>query len=120
MGTEMVRKEACTLDNFAASLRQRSRDAIAAGMQRYSDALDAFADNIEAAIKIERAGVSAMRDALEESEKKVERMRAALRRISDELWGMIDPGCHDSCCSTKRAIAKVADDALAETGGRAK
>ena len=119
MEAEMARKEAWTLDNFVASLRQRSRDAIAAGMPRYSDALDAFADNIEAAIKIERAGVSAMRDALEKSEKKAKRMREALRQISEELWAAIDPGCHGDCCSKKRAIAKVADDALAETEGGA-
>ena len=59
-------------------------------------------------------------EALEKSEKNVERLRSSLRRISDELWEMIDPGCHEDCCSTKRAIAKLADDALADTEGDTK
>ena len=42
------------LDDFVARLRQCSRDVLAAGMTRYSDALDVLAEDIAAAIKRER------------------------------------------------------------------
>jgi hypothetical protein len=106
MGTEMARKEAFTLDNFVASLRQRSRDAIAAGMPRYSDALDAFADNIEAAIKIERAGVSAMRDALRGAHR-------TLRLVVENAADVLQPHLCEEVVHTGKAV----EAALSATGG---
>lgn len=113
MEAEMARKEAGTLDDLVASLRQRSRDAIAAGMRRYSDALDVFADNIEAAINIDRAGVSAMRDALRGAHR-------TLRLVVENAADVLQPRLCEEVVHTGKAVEAALSAAGGETEGDGK
>ena len=110
---EMARKEAGTLDDLVAHLRQRSRDAISAGMQRYSDALDAFADNLAAAIKIERTGVSAMRDALRGAHR-------TLRLVVENAADVLQPHLCEEVVHTGKAVEAALSAAGNETEGGGK
>ena len=113
MEAEMARRETGTLDGLVASLRQRSRDAIAAGMQRHSDALDVFADNLEAAIKIERAGVSAMRDALRSAHR-------TLRLVVENAADVLQPHLCEEVVHTGRAVEAALSPTGNETEGAGK
>lgn len=110
---EMARKDAWTLDDFVASLRQRSRDAIAAGMPRLSDALDAFADNLAEATKIERARASAMRDALRGAHR-------TLRLVVENAADVLQPRLCEEVVHTGKAVEAALSATGNETEGAGK